>query len=165
MLKKSIIIIFVTIIMVTLLSFTTAYAQPKDEHRGKDFKEGDFGPHKGEDMMRKIFMDIVRELKLTDEQLEAINDVREDLELQNIKLFGNLKEVEILIKKEIKSDEPNTKKIKEYCEKMGTIHSQLLQNSINAVLKVKGILSAEQWKKALAYGWLEFMVKPPMPKP
>ncbi len=105
--------------------------------------EGPHGKKKGRGSMERF----KEELNLTDNQLEEIKALREELgyEMEKVQLDIKLKEIEIA--KLILSDKISTSKVKSKIKEGGQFHSKIKEMTFDNFLKTMEILDKDQKEK------------------
>jgi len=127
----------ITVVVALSMVFSSSLALA--EHGQGGFEEGGYeGVEQSE---------IAGELDLTAEQKSQLKEQRYQDELQKMRVRSDLKIKELELRHEIEKDEADTTKIKAVVEDIKRLQGQLLDNRVDSVLKVKGILTPEQFEK------------------
>jgi Spy/CpxP family protein refolding chaperone len=93
-----------------------------------------------------------KELGLTDEQVEKIADIKRDLKKDRITLKAQIKVLDVDIRALAKRDTIEVDKIRPLIEKKYEAKKELTMKDIAALADAKGLLTAEQIKKAKELG-------------
>lgn len=91
--------------------------------------------------------EILRQLNLTEEQQEKIEQLRNRIEKENIRLRGEMKIKRIELQEMIESNQVKEKDVFNKIEEIGELQKKILKNKISAILELKKILTKEQLKK------------------
>lgn len=121
---------------------SNAYAWPEGKHcfRGEG-KEG------MKEKMEERFKEISKELNLTPEQEEQLKNHRaqgrREMEGFHEKISGKMEEID----KELQKQELDMEKVEQLNSELKAIHSEMQDNRLKDILKVREILSPEQFIK------------------
>lgn len=118
---------------------TSIFAQPCSHHMGKG-EGADEGP------ALRMFAD----LGLDEKQTEGLKKLHEEMQANREQHFSAVKEVRTKIKEELLKKEPSTKVLYGYADKLGTLHAQMSKDHGDHLLKVKKVLTTEQFSKLVA---------------
>jgi protein CpxP len=88
-------------------------------------------------------------LNLTDKQKQQLKDLREEGKSEIKEHFKNVREIREKIKDELLKEKPDKKALEKYGEQLGKLHVEMHINKTDHMLKVKEILSPEQFKMLL----------------
>jgi hypothetical protein len=112
----------------------------KKEHSRKEYFEKDWGKGGVSDFMKK-------ELGLNDEQAKKI-DTLVKKHFDNVKVLGDsMRVIKDEISKELMSDQPDNQKVKNLCDKIGTIRANLEFKLYSHFIEVKAVCNKEQYEK------------------
>lgn len=114
------------------LSPLAVTAQPSDSARAKN--------------MEKMFAD----LNLTKDQKEKLTSLHEALNGSHKQVFDQMKALREKIKAELLKQQPSKQVLDGYVAQFGDLHKQLAQKRIDHMLRVKAILTPEQFAKLLS---------------
>ena len=87
------------------------------------------------------------ELMLTDEQKEAFHGLRLDYDKMVIKKTADVRMAEVDLATLLGKDEPDRQAIKAQVETIGEIKEDLMMARIDSLLKLRGVLTEEQYGK------------------
>jgi len=121
---------------VLISSVATVSAQPCSH--GAKKCQGSGGEHKF-----RMFAD----LDLNDKQTEGLKKLHDEEMNNREKHFSAVKEVRAQIKEELLKKEPSSPVLYGYADKLGTLHAQMAKDHGDHLLKVKKILTPEQFSK------------------
>jgi len=91
--------------------------------------------------------EIVKELQLSDDQLQRLEKVFQDSRLRLIDLHGALQKEEAQLEPLIESDNPDESQVDAQIDKVASARAELEKAHTRMLLDVRKILSADQWKK------------------
>jgi Spy/CpxP family protein refolding chaperone len=87
------------------------------------------------------------QLGLTPEQETKLKELHKQTAPARREQFKKIEELRGKIKTELLKDKPSKKVLDDYATQMGNLHKQMNLSSIDHLLKVKAILTPEQFKK------------------
>lgn len=116
------------IIMIFGLVFSSVNAQ-------KPRMRGEFGQRKA---------DLIKLLKLTDEQAKKVKDLKLELEKNNIDLRSEIQKNRIDLKKLMSSKELDSKKILELTNKNSELQAKIKENHVKNLIEINKLLTEEQ---------------------
>jgi Spy/CpxP family protein refolding chaperone len=91
--------------------------------------------------------EIVKELQLSDDQLQRLEKTFQDSRLHLIDLHAALQKEEAQLEPLIESDNPNESQVDAQIDKVASARAELEKAHTRMLLDVRKILSADQWKK------------------
>ena len=92
-------------------------------------------------------LDVIKELELTDEQKQKLEELRFDLAKDMAKLRADLKVARLELEHLINQDSPKASDAKVKVAQVNQARSKILQRSVDHRLKLKKILTPEQQEK------------------
>ena len=131
----------------------------EDYHAGKEGK----GAWKKGDEMHSMWKD----LNLTQDQKDQLKAAHQEMQAQRKELFQKMKDLRKTIKDEIMKDNPDQNVLNNLAEQSGALEKEATLLRFQHFLKMKGILTKEQFKKILdndrpGFGMEEGMGGPPL---
>ena len=130
--KKHLVLVSSLIVILSAVTFAGKKGDEQCNHEGKG-KHG--GPWKA--------------LNLTDEQKLQLKDLRDEGKTEIKEHFEKVREIREKIKDELLKEKPDKKALRKYGEALGKLHVEMHTNKTDHMLKVKEILSPEQFKMLL----------------
>lgn len=122
----------IPLLSIIVMFATPLIAQPENpEH---------CGGHKG----------FIEELNLTDEQHTQLKLLKLDMQKERILHFDEVKKVRNKIKEELLKEKPSQGTLNGYAKELGKLHGKLSEKRMAHLLKVKEVLSKEQFEKILS---------------
>ena len=132
--RKTWLIAFLAIIFITVISAPTIAQDRKPEEKAK-LRAG------GRDF------DVMKKLKLTDEQKQKLKELRFDLAKDMAKLRADLKVARLELEHLMSQDSPKASDAKVKVAQVNQARSKMLQRSVDHRLELKKILTPEQQEK------------------
>jgi Spy/CpxP family protein refolding chaperone len=96
----------------------------------------------------------IAELNLTADQQAKLKTVHEDRMATAKPLFEQMKTIRDKLKTELLKTEPSKQVLDGYASQLGDLHRQLVQNMNEHLLRVKAILTTEQFSKMVNFDWM-----------
>ena len=93
---------------------------------------------------------IVRDLDLTSEQKGLLKEQKYQQELQRTETKNNMKLKELQLRHELEKEEINQEAVNKIVEELKVLNGKMLEHRVGAVIKMKGILTPEQFEKMQA---------------
>jgi hypothetical protein len=93
--------------------------------------------HRGHGMMRD----------LDDEQIEKLHMLKLEHRIGNIELKAEAQKLRLELTQELLQDDPDKKRLGMLIEQIGTVKEKIQKNRIDHLLRVKTVLSDDQWKR------------------
>jgi Spy/CpxP family protein refolding chaperone len=94
---------------------------------------------------------IAEQLKLTDEQKKAFDDILLQHRTTLIDLRGNVEKAELAMEPLIRDDQPNEAKILAQIDKVAQSRAELEKANARYLLAIRSKLTPEQWKQVQAF--------------
>lgn len=91
--------------------------------------------------------EIVKELQLSDDQLQRLEKTFQDSRLHLIDLHAALQKQEAQLEPLIESDNPDESQVDAQIDRIASARAELEKTHTRMLLDVRRVLSAEQWKK------------------
>jgi len=113
-------------------------------------------PEKHETLMK-----LKEELKLTDDQLERLRDIRIELKRTGIEKRAELASIRLDLQEMLGEIEVNRSQVEEKIKEIGRIRTELELAKIDALLRAREVLTPEQLEKLRALGFPIMRVLPP----
>jgi Spy/CpxP family protein refolding chaperone len=104
------------------------------------------------------FRDALAELKLTETQKQELMKLRKERKAEQKQNVEALQQLRKQIKEELLKKDPDRKKLDSYSEQIALTHKKIAGSMISHLLKVKTVISQEQFEKLLSLHWKEFMM-------
>lgn len=104
------------------------------------------------------FRDALAELKLTETQKQELMKLRKERKAEQKQNVEALQQLRRQIKEELLKKDPDRKKLDSYSEQIALTHKKIAGSMISHLLKVKTVISQEQFEKLLNFHWKEFML-------
>ena len=121
--------VLIPLLSIIAMVATPLIAQPEDpEHCGK----------------HKEFM---QKLNLTDEQHTKIKLLKLDMQKEHVLHFDEVRKIRNKIKEELLKEKPSQGTLNGYAKELGKLHGKLSEKRMAHLLKVKEVLSKEQFEK------------------
>lgn len=133
-----------------LLSSLSVLAQPPEDEKPC--------PHK------KDHHPFMKELNLSEEQRAELKEIREKDKPFRKKHREEMKAIRQKAKEELLKDNPDRKVLKKYSQEIAQLHEKMSEQMIDHLLKVKKILTKEQFEKILSKEFKHGMFKHKMQK-
>jgi Spy/CpxP family protein refolding chaperone len=124
--------VFIPLLSIIVMLATPLFANPDGRGHG--------------DKHRHAF----EELNLTDEQHTQLKLLKLDMQKEQILHFDEVKKIRDKIKEELLKEKPSQTKLNEYSKELGKLHGKLSEKRMAHLLKVKEVLSREQFEKILS---------------
>ncbi len=99
---------------------------------------------------RRMGRDLISELKLTDKQLEKIQKIRIETRKAETLRRANIQVLRMDLGEELKEDKINMDKVKDLVKKIEALVSEGMLEKIEALVRIKAILTDEQKQKLKA---------------
>lgn len=126
-----------------LVSVSIASAQPWRKHPGSVS-----GPRQERtDREQDRFDETIKQLGLTPEQRQKLDEQRKDEKAQAEQLRTKMQETHQALARELDKDQPDRKKVRALIRQMKAILGARLENKVDGILAMKTILTPEQLKK------------------
>ena len=90
------------------------------------------------------------ELNLTDEQHTKIKLLKLDMQKEHVLHFDEVRKIRNKIKEELLKEKPSEAKLNGYAKELGKLHGKLSEKRMAHLLKVKEVLSTEQFENILS---------------
>lgn len=87
------------------------------------------------------------ELELTEEQKVKLKELHQEIKAARKKIFEAARDIRMKIRDELLKETPSTSQLDLYAAELGDVHKQLSKQHNDHLLKVKAVLSAEQFSK------------------
>jgi len=100
--------------------------------------------HKG------MHQNMIKELNLTEEQVEALHRNRTENLKKQIKIKSEIQLAIVDLQEELRKKKLDRKKIDKIVDKIGTLNKEVFANRVNSVIGLREILTDEQLEKARA---------------
>lgn len=94
--------------------------------------------------------DLVKELGISDDQVQKIEQIFLDSRLKLVDLKGNLEKEEIRMEPMMQADTPNEQAILAQIDKIAAARAELEKANARMNLGIRRVLTADQWKKLQA---------------
>lgn len=131
--------LIIPLLSIIFMFSTPLIAQPNNpEH---------YGRHKG----------FIEELNLNDEQATQLKLLKLDMQKEHVLHFGEVKKVRNKIKEELLKEKPSQGTLNGYAKEAGKLHGKLSEKRMAHFLKVKEVLTKEQFEKLLSKEFLKDM--------
>lgn len=109
------------------------------------------GPKRGPDSGKERPHRMWKDLNLKDDQKNKLKALHDEMQKVRKKHFETVKKVRAKIKDELLKDSPSQKALYGYAGELGELHKQMTKERSDHLLKVKTVLSKEQFKKLLEH--------------
>jgi len=100
--------------------------------------------HKG------MHQNMIKQLNLTEEQVEALHQKRTENLKKQIKIKNEIQLAMVDLQEELRKKELDRKKIDKIVDKIGAFKKEVFVNRVNSVIGLREILTEEQLEKARA---------------
>ena len=116
------------------------------------------------------------DLELNEEQKEKLKTLHVETKTERKSHFEALRDLRTKIKDELLKEQPSQSVLDDYAQKMGALHQEMARKQNQHMLKLKEVLTAEQFSKIVSKEWkggkhagmkkagCEFVGKPDCPK-
>jgi len=131
-----------------LLFAAVAAAAPADQSQKQDMGHGTHMGSFGIGNPDRV-LSLVDELKLTNDQIKQLHDLKSSFEKDAVKIKAEIDLVAIDIKDEMRKDDPDKSKVDALAEKLSAAGSKMLKLRLSNMLETKKILTKEQFEKLL----------------
>ncbi len=88
-------------------------------------------------------------LDLDEQQKEKLKSLHEDARERRKKHFELIRDVKAKMRDELLKDAPDEKTLSSYADKIGNLRTRATQQEIDHLLKIKGVLDAQQFETLL----------------
>ncbi len=112
---------------------------------GPDGEEG--YSSKWKERMEARKQEMFKELNLTDEQKQKLDENRKKHKEDAEGLYGRMKELRTAMRQELEKDVLDMAKINQIQSQIKEANAQMMDDRLNGILEVRGILTPEQYKK------------------
>ncbi len=96
----------------------------------------------------------IAELNLTADQQEKLKAMHKEMIAAAKPLFDQMKAIRDKVKEELLKAGPSKQILDGYASRLGDLNKQMVQNMNEHLLKVKTILSPEQFSKLVNFDWM-----------
>jgi len=93
------------------------------------------------------------DLGLTQEQQSKLLKIHNEMRDVRIKHKDSIVSVRLKIRNELAQPNPSKQVLDEYAATLGKLHTEQIQNNTEQMLKIKAILTPEQFSKLIDKGW------------
>lgn len=143
---------FFASLLAALIGFVPAVALADQAHKGD---KGKFGKDGGQNVLACLavgkahfYLAHAKEIGLSDEQVNKIKSLKMDLKKKLIRDEAEAEVVKMDLMAALFTDQPDQAKINSLIDKKHEIKKNLAKASVQALLDIKGTLTAEQKEKA-----------------
>jgi Spy/CpxP family protein refolding chaperone len=99
------------------------------------------------------FAERIKELNLTEEQKTGMKKIRSDFEKEKIRIKSEIETMEIDMKDEVTSANPDEAKVVKMVGKIGELRTRMEIAKVKSLFKVRGVLTKEQQEKVISEIW------------
>lgn len=90
------------------------------------------------------------EMGLTEEQNAKLSEMHKEIHAVRTKSFESIRAVRAKISEELKKENPSSTQLDAYAAELGNLHKEMVQHHNNHLLKVKTVLTADQFAKLVS---------------
>ena len=124
--------VIIPLLAIIVMLATPLFAQPENpEHHGRNKA-------------------VMEDLNLNDDQQTKLKLLKLDMHKEHILHFDEVKKIRNKIKEELLKEKPSQGTLNGYAKEIGKLHGKLSEKRMAHLLKVKEVLSREQFEKILS---------------